>query len=146
MFDFSGLANQLSGWVDKNPNQFWTMMDMAGQAFDPNNPAAGVGTEISRGKMMKEGQQAAEQQQIAKDAEYKQMLLDMMGGRMTAPGVKGGSTMTNKIGADGTGTTTFNYNTKDINEVSPTQPAQPAQQPSAYNLMGAYGNPFLPRR
>ncbi len=115
---FQGLSNalanwgqQASSWIDKNPEQFAIGLDMAGQAFDPNNIAAGVGTQFAQASLMdkasKEAEAKAMQRQKQQQEWWKELLAQALQGKVTMPGQPGPSNISTKIGHDGTGTVTI---------------------------------------
>ena len=93
-------GSQAGDWIKNNPEQFAMGLDMAGQAFDPNNVAAGVGTKLSQASLMNKAQKESETKANAKTEQqqqwWQQLLGGAMGGKFSAVGAPGASNMTMK--------------------------------------------------
>lgn len=97
-----GLFGALGDWIKKNPDQFAMGLDMAGQAFDPNNVAAGVGTKLAQASMMNKAAKEAEAKQAKDKKAWHEDLLSALGGHTpSAPGEGGLSSFTTKKDANG---------------------------------------------
>jgi len=100
------LMERFGGWMDKNPEQVWMALDQAGKAIAPENPMAGIGTQVSQAKLM-------HQQQVADDAKQNSMLgmlSDAMSGKMTAKDMKGPTSYGMTMNPDGTQKHSFDIN------------------------------------
>jgi len=98
----SELFGSLGDWIKKNPEQFAMGLDMAGQAFDPNNVAAGVGTSLAQARLMNKAAKEAEAKQVSEQKAWHEDLLKLLGGQSpTAVGEGGLSSYTTKKDANG---------------------------------------------
>ncbi len=107
---FAGLGTMLGNWgtgvgnwIKNNPEQFAMGLDMAGQAFDPNNVAAGVGTNLAQASLIGKKQEANK----AEQRDMFNQLIAALGG-VTPAGMPGLNSATHKVGPDG-GTLTMDY-------------------------------------
>ena len=76
-----GVMANMKDWIldPANRNQVAMGMDLIGQGFDPNNQAAGVGTQIAQGNMMAEQAAADKAAASAKSTAWQEMLSQAMG-------------------------------------------------------------------
>jgi hypothetical protein len=142
MFQNPTIMEKFGQWAKQNPNQLWMGLDMAGQAFDPNNVAAGVGTKISQANMMGEGQ-------AAKDSEAKgwQDNLSKLMGTPNSPLEQAGPTK--KIitqNPNGTYRMSMDFSRNNMNGSPEINIPQPQQSPAGYSLSGQSPNPTWPRQ
>lgn len=137
MYKDPSLMQQFGAWAKQNPEQLWMGLDMAGQAFDPNNVAAGVGTQLSQASMMNKQQQFEETQRKGERADWQKQISELLGGggKQTQSGVKGVTDVTSKLGHNGERTTTFKSNDSSLGEVNIPQ------APMSYSLGGDQRNP-----
>lgn len=113
-----GMFARLGDWIKQNPEQFAMALDMAGQAFDKNNVAAGVGSGMARASLMNKAQQEAESKNANAKAQDRQwwhdFLTGALEGNMTPAGEQGPTSVNTKLAHDGTGTVTIQGNTSKL--------------------------------
>lgn len=133
------LMEQAGQWMRQNPNQVWMGLDKVGQAFDPNNPFAGIGTEVAQSNLMQQKMAFDQQQQDKKMSGWQKQISSLMGGQggLTPDGQAGVTKVNSTISPEGKRRVTFDMNDNTLGEVAPQAAPAPAQQfpdmPAAFN-------------
>jgi len=143
-----GGMDKFSAFVKNNPEQLWMMLDGAGQMFDPNNSAAGIGTQVAQASLMEQEQKAIDAAAKPKK-EWHSELGDLLGGMpQTEQGVKGLTSHATKVNADGTTTFTATGNSRNLGDSQTSTWRGDTQSPQSLgqDINGPIGGYDLGRR
>ena len=89
---FSRVLSGVGGWMQKNPETFALTADAVGSRLNPNNPFAGIGTNMAKSSL---AEKAEKQRNSKQDAIMKLVQ------SLTPAGTPGADSMTFKMGPNG---------------------------------------------